>query len=113
MLSWSAETTKRQVDIRGVADPAVDPLVHGGRQLAALGRTAGAIRSPDASATIAVANELGAQPATDAAAVATAFEGLNRIVDGVGLPIARASRRDMKDVIETLGLDAFPHADHS
>jgi hypothetical protein len=112
MLRWSAETTGRSVDIVAVADPAVDPLLDGGRPLAALGRLGSTITEPDSSATAQVAAELGAQAAADAAAVAAAFEGLNRIVDGVGLPIGRAARRDLTEMIDALGLSSFPHASH-
>lgn len=113
MLRSSAETTHRRVDIRAIADTAIDSLIPGGRALAELGRAAATIGSPDETATIAVAEELGTQAATDAAAVATAFEGLNRIVDGVGLPVGKASRRDLADLIDALGLDSFPHFEHS
>jgi hypothetical protein len=39
MLRWSAHETGRTVDVGGVADPAVDPLLPGGRQLVAIGRS--------------------------------------------------------------------------
>ena len=112
MLRWSAESTGRRVDISAVADPTVDPLIEGGKELASLGRLGATITEPDPSAVEQVADRIGKQAAVDAAAVAAAFEGLNRIVDGVGLPVSRASRRDHGDIIDTLGLDVFPHATH-
>lgn len=112
MLRWSAEATGRTVDITAVSDPTVDPGIEAGFELAAVGRLGSAIITPDDSAVEAVASMLGNQAAADAAAVAAAFEGLNRIVDGVGLPVSRASRRDHGDIIEALGLGAFPHASH-
>lgn len=112
MLRWSAETTGREVDVAAVSDPSVDPLLDGGRALAALGRLGSTVTQPDPTAADAVAAELGKQAAADAAAVAAAFEGLNRIVDGVGLPVSRAARRDQGDIIESLDLDTFPHASH-
>jgi hypothetical protein len=112
MLRWSAETTGREVDIAAISDPAVDSLLEGGRALAALGRLGSSITEPDASAAEAVAAELGARAASDAAAVAAAFEGLNRVVDGVGLPVSRAARRNDAELIGQLELDAFPHASH-
>lgn len=112
MLSWSAETTGRAVDLAAVNDPNVDPLLAAGDALAAVGRLGATITTPDASAVGRVADQLGDQAAADAAAVAAAFEGLNRIVDGVGLPVSRARRRDDADLIEALGLGSFPHASH-
>jgi hypothetical protein len=112
MLRWSAETTGRAVDLTAVVDPNVDPLLVAGEALSALGRLGSAITAPDASAVELVADRLGIEAAADAAAVAAAFEGLNRIVDGVGLPVSRASKRDDADLIDQLGLDAFPHASH-
>lgn len=112
MLRWSSETTGREVDLAAVSDPSVDPRLVAGEALAALGRTGSTITKPDASAVESVADQLGNEAAADAAAVAAAFEGLNRIVDGVGLPVSRASKRDDAQLIDQLGLDAFPHASH-
>ncbi len=110
MLRWSAETTGRAFDLDAVGDPNVDPRLEAGRGLAAVGRLGSSITHPDATAVELGATELGPGAAADAAAVAAAFEGLNRIVDGVGLPVSRASRRDDADLIESLRLDRFPHA---
>jgi hypothetical protein len=112
MLRWSSEETGRTLDITAVRDESVDPGIQAGRSLGALGRHGSRITAADATATQAVSDELGPQAAADAAAVAAAFEGLNRIVDGVGLPIGRGERRDLAPLIDALGLDAFPHASH-
>lgn len=112
MLRWSAETTGRVVELSAVSDPNIDPRLEAGRELADLGRVGSTITSPDAGAAESVADRLGPEAAADAAAVAAAFEGLNRIVDGVGLPVNRARKRDDAALIEALGLDSFPHASH-
>ena len=112
MLRWSAETTGREVELAAVGDPSVDPLLECGHALAALGRLGSTITAPDARAVELVADRLGPEAAADAAAVAAAFEGLNRIVDGVGLPVNRARKRDETELITALGLDSFPHASH-
>lgn len=112
MLRWSAESTGRSVDLAAVGDAHVDPLLAGGTALAAVGRLGAVLTTPDSSAVEMVAGQLGNQAASDAAAVAAAFEGLNRIVDGVGLPVSRASKRDDADIIALLALDRFPHASH-
>ena len=109
MLSSSASETGRQIDIGGIADPQVDPGVPGGRQLTALGRGAAGIEV-STDLVDAVAQEIGAAAAVDAAAVAAGFEYLNRIVDGSGLPVGKASRAQLADTIELLGLNTFPHA---
>lgn len=112
MLRWSAETTGRTVDIGAVGDAEIDPRVEAGFALSSLGRAGASLVEPDSAAAERVAAELGPAAASDAAAVAAAFEGLNRIVDGVGLPVGRGSRRDDADIIEALGLGRFPHAHH-
>ena len=112
MLRWSAETTGREVELTAVSDPDVESRLEGGRALAGVGRLGATITVPDASAVELVAADLGSEAAADAAAVAAAFEGLNRIVDGVGLPVSRARRRDDAELITRLGLDRFPHASH-
>ena len=109
MLSSSASETGRQIDIGGIADPQIDPGVPGGRQLTALGRGAAGIEI-STDLVDAVAQEIGAAAAVDAAAVAAGFEYLNRIVDGSGLPVGKASRAQLAATIETLGLNSFPHA---
>mgnify|MGYP001812126396 FL=1 len=102
----------RALDIAAVSDPSVDPQIEAGNELAALGRMGSTVTRPDPSAAEAVAALIGDQAAADAAAVAAAFEGLNRIVDGVGLPVGRAARRDLVDIIDALGLTEFPHSSH-
>ena len=112
MLRWSAETTGRALDLSSVADPSRQPGIEAGPVLGELARTASSITSPNSDAVVRVAEQLGPAAASDAAAVAAAFEGLNRIVDGTGLPIGRAARRDQADIISALNLDRFPHASH-
>ena len=83
MLRWSAQTTGREVELAAVGDPNVDSLLEGGRALATLGRLGSTITAPDPGALELVADQLGPEAAADAAAVAAAFEGLNRIVDAM------------------------------
>ena len=111
MLSSSAQQTGRTVDVRGVGDPSVDPLLEGGAALAALGRAARGA-DPDPTPVRRVAEALGPEVASDAAAVAANFEIMNRVVDGVGLPFGRGRARQMAAEIEAVGAAAFPHASH-
>jgi len=109
MLRWSAENTDRTVDLRAIADPTIDAGLPGSMPLTRLAR--GSLgREPDPAPTLAVADAIGGGAAVDAAAVAAAFELFNRVVDGTGLPVGSASRRNQADDIKVLGLDRFPHA---
>lgn len=111
MLRWSAEETGRTVALRAVADPAIDPRVPGGGELAAVARAGVGARS-DPEPVMRAADVLGGQAAIDAAAVAAAFESFNRVVDGTGLPVSRGARTNEADIIELLDLERFPHAGH-
>ncbi len=109
MLRWSAEETGREVDVRAVVDPEVDPRLPGGRALVALA-TATITGDAVAPARNAVAGELGPAALVDTAAIVGNFEMMNRIADGVGIPVGRARRAQAADLVATLHLDRFPHA---
>lgn len=112
MLSWSSSECNRPVELAGIVDATVDPGPPGGAVLVALGHAAVSMVAPDRAPLEAVAAEIGEEAAVDAASVAGNFELMNRVVDATGLPIGPKRRDDMRAVIETLGLDAFPHAGH-
>ena len=109
MLSWSASTTQRNLDLRSVADPGVDPGTPAGRHLVNLARSAVGTRS-DATQVLELAAVVGLDAAVDAAGVAAAFEIYNRVIDATGVPVGKGSRRRNAPIIELLGLDRFPHA---
>ena len=109
MLSWSAGTIGTSVDVRRLVGDG-DIGIPGGRQLVNIGRASvGMVSDPEPVAALALV--VGEEAAVYAAAVAGAFELLNRAVDAVGLPVGRASRSSLQHVIEALGMDEFPHAD--
>lgn len=109
MLSWSAETIGTSIDVlRLVGDG--DIGIPGGRQLVNIGRASVGTVS-DSEPVAALEPVVGEKAAVCAAAVAGAFELLNRAVDAVGLPVGRASRSSLHRIIEALGMDDFPHAD--
>jgi hypothetical protein len=110
MLSWSAQSTGREVDLAAIIKPGTPVGVPGGAELAALGRAAVGI-TVDATPTSALAAVIGERPAVRAAAVAGAFELYNRIVDGTGLAVPSARRETHGAVISALGLERFPHSD--
>lgn len=109
MLSWSIEETKAEVDLLAISQPTVDPLIPGGRQLLAY---IDAILNGVgiAAARQAVADAISPDGAVDAAAVTGNFEMMNRIADGVGMPVGGGTRQRMRQIITDLQLDRFPHA---
>ena len=116
MLSWSIEATNAQIDLLPIATGEGDPLIPGGVELVAYvnatlsGENATLSGHDIAPARDAVVTVLGPEAAVDAAAVVGNFEMMNRIADGVGMPVGPGTRKTMADVINDLGLDTFPHA---
>lgn len=109
MLSWSVEETNQQINLLPIADGRGDPLLPGGRELIGfVDATLSGNRI--AAARSAVVTALGAEAAVDAAAVTGNFEMMNRIADGVGMPVGTGTRKRMAPIIQQLGLDRFPHA---
>ena len=111
MLRWSAAETNRPIDFGAIVDVSTPLGIDGGAELVSLGAAAVGVAA-DASHTQRLAEVVGEAAAVRAAAVAGAFELYNRIVDATGLPVGRVQRDTLRDVIDTLGLDGFPHAGH-
>lgn len=90
MLRESAEATDTPLDLRGVVDDRIDPLVPAAQRLRAF---ADACTRRDASARTttrgALTDTLGAAAAATAAGVVANFEMMNRILDATGVPIPR------------------------
>ena len=109
MLSWSIEETNQQIDLLPIADGEGDPLLPGGSEL--IGFVDATLSGHEiAPARAAVVAALGAEAAADAAAVTANFEMMNRIADGVGMPVGAGTRRRMAGIIRELRLDRYPHA---
>ena len=109
MLSWSIEETKAEVNLLPIADGQGDPLVPSGREL--LGYVDAILSGGGIEAARQqVADALGDAASVDAAAVTGNFEMMNRIADGVGMPVGAGTRARMANVITDLALDRFPHA---
>jgi hypothetical protein len=109
MLSWSVEATGQQVNLTPIAGDGGDPLLPGGRELIDY-VTAVLSGRGVAEARDRVAANLGAPATVTAAAVTGNFEMMNRIADGVGMPVGGGTRRTMAQVIDDLHLDRYPHA---
>jgi len=109
MLSSSIEATHGRVNLTAIAQPSLDPLLPGGRQL--LAYVDAVLFGTDIAGTRSeVVEVLDESAAVDAAAVMGNFEMMNRIADGVGMPVGAGTRQRMEQVIVDLGLDRFPHA---
>lgn len=109
MLSWSATETAQSIDLAALVGDAAELDFAGGRELIALGRAVTATH-PDRRWLDAVAEVLDLPAAVDAAAVAANFQIMNRTVDATGLQVGRHHRQQHQWIIDTLGLDRFPHA---
>ncbi len=109
MLSWSIEATNAEVELKAITEPTIDPLLPGGTEL--LGYVDAVLNGGDiAGARAEVTIALGDSATVDAAAVMGNFEMMNRIADGVGMPVGGGTRKQASQVISDLGLDSFPHA---
>jgi hypothetical protein len=109
MLSWSSEEANQQISLHPIAAGEGDPLLPGGSELIGFVNTTLAGKGIG-EARAAVVEALGPAAAVDAAAVIGNFEMMNRIADGVGMPVGRGTRTSMAGIIEELRLDSFPHA---
>ena len=109
MLSWSCEETSQEVDLLPIAAGTGDQRLPGGTELVEFVNatlSGGDVDSARRSVTAA----LGEEATIDAASVIGNFEMMNRIADGVGMPVGAGTRKRMADVIELLSLDQYPHA---
>ena len=109
MLSWSATETGRSVNLAAIIDTSGDIGIAGGAELAQVGLSV-AHEEPDGTAVESVARALSPRGAMKAAAVAGAFEILNRIVDATGLPVSRRHVEALAEIVDGLSLASFPHA---
>lgn len=109
MLSWSVEATGQRINLKPIAGDDGDPLLPGGRELIDH-VTATLQRQGVATARDRLEATLGAAAVVDAAAVTGNFEMMNRIADGVGMPVGQGTRQKMAQVIEDLHLDSYPHS---
>lgn len=109
MLRWSSETTGLPIELRGLGDRAVDALVEGSGELLALVDATLDRTADPAAARDAVEDRLGAAAAVRAAAVIGNFEMMNRLADGIGVPVGRATMERESALLESLGLDRIAH----
>jgi alkylhydroperoxidase family enzyme len=106
MLRASSEATARPVDLRGIVDVGVDPLLPAARELLAF--TDAAVLGD--TLEIAPARErlravVGDAGLVRAASCAGAFQMMNRVLDAVGSPVRPAERA----TADSLGLAVPGH----
>ena len=92
MLRWSVSSTQGNLDLTGIADPMIDPLVPAGRELLAL--TDAVVLRDEEERDAALEGLLplvGTAGAVRAAAVIGTFEMMNRNLDGMGIGPSEAS----------------------
>lgn len=108
MLRASVEATGRLVDLRGVTDRRVDPLLEGGTAL--LDLVDATVAGDEAARLVAaatVAASLGDDALRDAAGVIGTFSMMNRIADATGMPVGRGALERTADVRALTGIDRF------
>lgn len=115
LLRASGQVQGGDPDIQAVtAGAEVDPGIAGGSALlrfvdAVLSREADEI----ATARNAVIAAVGAKGAADAACVIGNFERMNRIADGIGIPVESAMTGVISEINDELDLRRFASASHS
>jgi hypothetical protein len=95
--------------MRGLADRSVDALVEGSGELLGF---VDATLEPDtdpAAARTTLEARLGAAATVRAAAVIGNFEMMNRLADGIGVPVGRVTMEREAEMLEALGLDRIAH----
>jgi hypothetical protein len=97
------------VDLRGVVDPTVDPLVSAGRALVSF--VDEMITGGDERVRTHLEAEVGWCGLATAAGVLGNFQMMNRVADATGMPVGTGSRRRLGSLIDGLGLDRFDHLD--
>lgn len=102
MLRVSVETTGTPLDLRGVVDTSVDPLVPHGPALIRFATASISGTDEDVtSARSALAEAAGEAAMVRAAGVIGNFQMMNRLVDAVGVPIPAP----LAEIATDLGLD--------
>lgn len=106
MLRWSGEAFGYEIDVKAVAEPAVDSGVPGGELLLGMVDVflLGAEAEREHSRT-RLLDRLGPEAFVDAAAVFGNFEMMNRIAEGTGIPIARQEIDRESEMMSALGLN--------
>jgi hypothetical protein len=108
MLSWSAETTGKTWDPRSITDPSIDPLLPGGRQLAAfVDATHGSDGEALDRSRRDLRDVLGDAATVDAAGVIGNFNQMNRLADAAGIPVSARWLDRTAELRTATGIERF------
>ena len=107
MLRESARAFEYPLNLAAVGDPSLPSGIPGGNLLLRFVDATLAGTEPAAHVREEIAAELGPEALVDAAAVFGNFEMMNRVADATGIPVPPARLDRERDLIETLGLEAF------
>ncbi len=95
-------------DPRSITDPAVDPLLAGGRELVAFVDAAlGDDEELLATARSALVSVLGGEATVEAAGVIGNFNQMNRLADATGMPVGRGRMETTAALREACGIERF------
>lgn len=108
MLRASTEAAGTPLDPRAIIDASIDPLVDGGRLLVGLADTVLGRGDVD-GARSRLEETLGPEAAVDACAVIANFEMMNRIAEGVGMPVGKGALARSEEWRSLVGLDRYRH----
>jgi hypothetical protein len=113
MLRESATLTGTSVNLEGISDPSctrIDDVPHSAALLrfcdTFLGDDAGAF----AAARESLAAEMGVAAMVDVAGIASNFQRMDRIADGIGIPSDDPMALMQQEFVDQLGLQEFPSA---
>jgi hypothetical protein len=108
MLGSSAKQMGIPWEPRSITDPAVDPVLPGGRELiafvdAAHGDDAAALHTSRA----ALQTTLGDEATIDAAGVIGNFNQMNRLADATGIPVTQQRMEQTAELRAACGIERF------
>ena len=106
MLRESAKHQRQPVEVKHVTDPMLDPLLPAGREITAFVDAVVLLDFDELPlARRALHDAAGPGAVTRAAAVCAGFEGTNRVVDAVGVPV----NKRYYDIGDELGVTIPDH----
>lgn len=116
MLRESATLTGTSVNLEGISDPSctqIDDVPHSEVLLRFVDTFLGKDADAFAAARNSLAVAMGAAAMVDAAGVASNFQRMDRIADGIGIPSDDPMALMQQEFVDQLGLQEFASADNT
>jgi len=113
MLRESATLTGTSVNLEGISDPnctRIDDVPHSEVLLRFCDTFLGDDADAFAAARARLVEEMGAAAMVDAAGIASNFQRMDRIADGIGIPSDDPMALMQQEFVDQLGLDEFASA---